>query len=238
MPFKKGLIPHNKGKKLNKTTGEFGSTVVYLKICPACGKEISTKRESQVYCNLSCYAKSEKLKDFAKESQMIKNNRIKKYHLGFKHSAETKQKILNHPRRYSFPKGNKNPGFNKSKETIKKIKEKRLFQKILKEDTKPERIIQELLKDLGVAFIKHKAIQDIEHKYQCDIFIEPNIVLECDGDYFHNYPLGREIDRIRTKELEEKGYKLLRFWEHEIKNNLGLCKNKIMETINEKREIS
>lgn len=230
MPFKKGMIPHNKGK----CKEELAEAKSFTKTCPYCKKIIKTKRENQIYCNIGCYSHSEKLKIMSRESDMIKNNTVKKYHLGHRHSELTKAKILNHPRRYSFPKGDKNPGFLKSKETIGKIKEKRLFQKILKRDTKPEVAIQNLLKELNIEFIKHKPITDIDHKYQCDIFIDPKIIIECDGDYFHNYPLGREIDKIRTKELTDKGYKVVRLWEHDIKINSGFCKNKILEAINEK----
>jgi len=44
-----------------------------------------------------------------------------------------------------------------------------------------------------------------------------NLVIECDGDYWHKYPTGNELDHIRTKELLEKGFKVLRLWERDIK---------------------
>ena len=57
----------------------------------------------------------------------------------------------------------------------------------------------------------------IEHGYQCDILIPSmNLVIECDGNYWHKYPIGLEKDHIRTKELLEKGFKILRLWESEI----------------------
>ena len=57
----------------------------------------------------------------------------------------------------------------------------------------------------------------IEHGYQCDIFIPSlNMVIECDGIYWHKYPTGKEIDHIRTQELIDNGFKVLRLWEHEI----------------------
>ncbi len=227
MLFKEGMIPHNKGKK--KCQWKKGK--LYTLICPVCNTKIKTKRRNQKYCNILCYAKSEKLREFARNSKMIKNNHVAKYHKGHKHSEETKAKIMNHPNRFSFPKGDKNPGVNKSPSTILKIKEKRLYQKILKKDTKPEIIIQTLLKNLGIEFTKHKPITQIKHKYQCDIFIHPNFIIECDGDYYHNYPSGREIDRIRTEELREEGFKILRLWEHQIHNNLDFCKNKILEAL-------
>ncbi|KKK87311.1 hypothetical protein LCGC14_2754500 [marine sediment metagenome] len=60
-------------------------------------------------------------------------------------------------------------------------------------------------------------MKDIKHGYQCDILIPAmDLVIECDGDYWHKYPCGTEIDNIRTKELIEKGFKVLRLWEREI----------------------
>ena len=57
-----------------------------------------------------------------------------------------------------------------------------------------------------------------------------NLVIECDGDYWHKYPVGLERDHIRTKELIEKGFKVLRLWEFEIKSmNINDFKNKLKE---------
>jgi very-short-patch-repair endonuclease len=67
-------------------------------------------------------------------------------------------------------------------------------------------------------FYTHQYMSNIEHSYQCDIFIpSKNMIIECDGDYWHNYPVGRPIDHIRTQELEGKNYKVLRLWERDIK---------------------
>ena len=61
-------------------------------------------------------------------------------------------------------------------------------------------------------------MKEIEHGYQCDILVPSmNLVIECDGDYWHKYPIGREIDNIRTSELLDKGFKVLRLWEREIR---------------------
>jgi very-short-patch-repair endonuclease len=87
-----------------------------------------------------------------------------------------------------------------------------------KKDTSIEIKIQNFLKQLGISFMTHQYMKDIEHGYQCDIFIPSmNLVIECDGNYWHKYPTGNEIDHVRTKELIEKGFKVLRLWEFEIK---------------------
>jgi len=64
-----------------------------------------------------------------------------------------------------------------------------------------------------------------------------NLVIECDGDYWHKYPTGLEKDHIRTKELIEKGFKVLRLWEREIKTiELNDFKNKLRQIENRWKE--
>jgi len=105
------------------------------------------------------------------------------------------------------------------KEHIKeKIRDFRKTQVLPIKDTKIEVKIQNFLKQLNIEFFTHQHIKEIEHSYQCDILIPSmNLVIECDGDYWHKYPIGKDIDHIRTKELIEKGFKILRLWEREIK---------------------
>jgi len=95
-------------------------------------------------------------------------------------------------------------------------------------DTKIEVKIQNYLKELGIEFLTHQYM-NINHGYKCDILIPIlNMVIECDGVYWHKYPVGTERDHIRTKELIEKGFKVLRLWEYDINRmNLKEFKNRI-----------
>lgn len=103
-------------------------------------------------------------------------------------------------------------------ETKEKYKEKRKNWVCPKKDTSIEVKIQNFLKELGIEFFTHQHMKEIKHGYQCDIFIPSmNMVIECDGDYWHKYPTGTEIDHIHTKELIEQGFKVLRLWEFEIR---------------------
>lgn len=108
---------------------------------------------------------------------------------------------------------------NNAKKTSDTLKEMRRRGDLItpKKDTSIEVKIQNYLKQLGMEFFTHQYI-DINHGYQCDILIPSmDLVIECDGDYWHKYPVGNDIDHIRTKELLEKGFKVLRLWECEIK---------------------
>ncbi len=99
-----------------------------------------------------------------------------------------------------------------------KLRETRKKQITPTKDTSIEVKIQDYLKKLNVDFFTHQYMKDIKHGYQCDIFIPVmDLIIECDGDYWHKYPIGRDIDNIRTKELIDKGFKVLRLWEREIK---------------------
>ncbi len=103
-------------------------------------------------------------------------------------------------------------------EAIVKFTERRKYIKLPKKDSTIEVKIQNYLKQLGIDFFTHQYMKEIEHGYQCDILIPSiNLVIECDGDYWHKYPVGLERDHIRTKELIEKGFKVLRLWECEIR---------------------
>jgi G:T-mismatch repair DNA endonuclease (very short patch repair protein) len=89
-------------------------------------------------------------------------------------------------------------------------------------DTSIEVKIQNFLKQLNIEFLTHQYIKDIEHGYQCDILIpvqegiNKKTIIECFGNYWHKYPLSREIDIQRCNELREQGWRVLVFWENEI----------------------
>jgi G:T-mismatch repair DNA endonuclease (very short patch repair protein) len=108
-------------------------------------------------------------------------------------------------------------------ETINKIKEARAKQIFPIKDTGIEIKIQNYLKQLNINFFAHQYIKDIEHGYQCDILIPvqegviKKTIIECFGNYWHKYPQGREVDIQRCNELREQGWRVLVFWENEIK---------------------
>lgn len=141
-------------------------------------------------------------------------------HLSEKHKINLSE---SHKDQISWCKGKKLSDEHKNK--LKIARSKRI---IPIKDTSIEVKIQNFLKFMGIEFFTHQCMS-IEHSYQCDIFIPSmNLVIECDGDYWHKYPIGRDIDKIRTKELIEKGFKVFRLWECEIKKmNVSIFKNRL-----------
>src|SRR3990170_1557783 len=49
-----------------------------------------------------------------------------------------------------------------------------------------------------------------------DFFIEPNICIFVDGNFWHNYPNGTEKDHRQEMWLKDNGFIVIRFWSHEI----------------------
>jgi len=77
------------------------------------------------------------------------------------------------------------------------------------------------------------------------VFIKKEIIVFVDGCFWHGCPKcghvpktnnsywGAKLDRNKARDkknnriLRKEGYKVLRFWEHDIKNNLTKCINRL-----------
>lgn len=60
--------------------------------------------------------------------------------------------------------------------------------------------------------------------------LEKKLVIEIDGGH-HNEPEQIHKDLIRQKFIESQGYKVLRFWNNEIYENLDGVIEKILDSI-------
>lgn len=119
-------------------------------------------------------------------------------------------------------------GKRHSEEAKAKIREARLKQVFPAQDTSIEVAMQSELRRRGINFDTHVSLLG---KYQIDIFIDPNIVVECKGDYWHSKEFKNgEVwarDCRREQELEEAGYSVYSFWGHEIRASPEHCVDKI-----------
>lgn len=145
-------------------------------------------------------------------------------------------------------KGDKNPAKRpevrkKISETMKKNPNRYWLEKHLSEETK-EKIRRNHPRN-------YPKISSIEIKFQnalteenvkgwipqfpfqitlIDIaFPEKKIAIYIDGDYWHNLPNYKIRDLKINKFLVENGWKVIRFWEFEINNNIKDCINIIKE---------
>ncbi len=152
-------------------------------------------------------------------------------------TEETDERVRKYAKVHKLPEMRE-----KARERMKKIRAKIIFP--LK-DTTIEVKIQNFLSKLHIEFFTHKYMSEITHSYQCDILIPvqngitQKTIIECDGCYWHGCPICknkihknieeiRKLDKLRTKELIEKEFRVIRLWEHEIKKlDLNKLKQKI-----------
>lgn len=87
-------------------------------------------------------------------------------------------------------------------------------------NTDIEIIMKLKLKDENISFVHSKRIGKF-----CVDFLIKDIIVECDGEYWHNRPGDKAKDFIRDNYLINKGYTVLRFSEYNIKNNIKTCIN-------------
>ncbi len=100
-----------------------------------------------------------------------------------------------------------------------------------KNSTEAEKLLWQVLrnKQLGVQFRRQHAIDIFIADFIC---IAYKLIVEADGDY-HNTPEQEEYDQQRTYMLENLGYKILRFTNDEIINNISQVVNTIKKAIAE-----
>lgn len=92
--------------------------------------------------------------------------------------------------------------------------------------------IQQILTAEKIDFIPQYYVADIENKYLADIYI-PNkkIIIEIDGEYWHNQENRKELDEKRTKQMTEKGYTVIRITDKEIEKTYEQIKKELLEKI-------
>lgn len=126
------------------------------------------------------------------------------------------------------------------------------MSKIRGKNSKPEMLLRKALWAKNIRFRVHKK----------DLLGRPDIVIEkyklvifVDGDFWHGHQwpkikpktnqnfwwpkIERNIqrDQFVNEKLTELGYTVMRFWEHEVKNNLTACVNQVLLFIEASRTI-
>ena len=142
------------------------------------------------------------------------------------------------------------PRFNEANGFYTTAKRSELMGKIKSQGTTPEQKIRKFLWSVGVRYRKNvkglPGTPDIViSKYKLIIFI--------DGDLWHGYnwnekkmrlksnrkfwvpKIERNIQRDKEHNLfyKKNGWRVMRFWEHEIKKEYSVCVNRILEYIEE-----
>jgi DNA mismatch endonuclease (patch repair protein) len=118
----------------------------------------------------------------------------------------------------------------------KELKIRKMCSGIKRTRTGIEIKLEKFLNEMNINFISQKHIKLQKYHTDVDAFIEPNICIYADGCYHHaceihhpnsKFIYKRDTDIKQTKQLEELGYVVLRFWGHEINKEPEKVKDKI-----------
>lgn len=110
----------------------------------------------------------------------------------------------------------------RTKETKEKIRKWQIINPNRKfSNTKIEQKIAIELNNRKIAYQQNLGILNIAN---VDFFLPVhNIIIECDGDYWHNRPGAQENDKRKTRLLRRHGFAVYRFWERDINNSPERC---------------
>jgi very-short-patch-repair endonuclease len=109
-----------------------------------------------------------------------------------------------------------------SVEIVKAVREQR------RQSTPAEQKLWQALRGRRLAGLKFRR-QHAIGRFILDLFcVEHQLAVEV-GDGIHTAPRRTEYDAARSKFLEERGLRVLRFWNEEVEKNLDHVLNKIVE---------
>jgi len=211
--------------------------------CKCCMCENVTKKQGNKHeptCSINCLSKLRKkiysgrvgIRHTDETRKRLSNSQILRLQnplncpfYGKIHSLNSKNKISKTRIVRGVAKGEKNPMYGKTHtpEAIEKIFSHRKMNKL-------EKIVANLLDREKIPYKFQFFINKngICKSYDFKL-LNNNIILEIDGDFWHGNPntknhyiKSNEIninDTLKEKIATENGYKILRFWESDIKNN-------------------
>ena len=274
--FKKGDVSHNKGKKATeeekkKMSESMNRPEVRKKLSeskmgaknPMFGKPSHNRGKSPSLETLKRMSESQKQvkRFYSKEEREIRSKRAKEWFAihgsnrkGIKDTPETfkkkslaqkgKKKSKEHKEKIALA----NMGKIRTHEARAKISAARAKQKFPYRDTKIELITQSILEENNIIFKKHKNYKLSESNHQADITIEPDKIIEVNGDYWHFNPkiyhaestqklrnqsiLVKEkwaYDKYVIEGMQSQGYRVLVVWESELKKELAKTTKKILK---------
>lgn len=152
-----------------------------------------------------------------------------------------KKKSLEHRKNLSIAQQNKAPD-SWSTRLKKSLSHSKSDIKYPFKNTVIEKIFSKALQLNNIQYKEDKIFKIGNKHHRVDFFIEPNIVIECDGCYWHGCKqcntkkqLKSEVpqtqikrDPIVNSELKKQGLNVFRFWEHEIKTDVQKCIEEVM----------
>lgn len=161
-------------------------------------------------------------------SEALKGNKLR---LGIRHTEEAKERISSTMKNIRGKASEKvryrkiwNSFSEEKKHKITFNSVKAMHKK--KKDTTIELMIKDVIEKNNFKYEREKSIG----KYRCDFYLpEYNLIVECDGDYWHSLPEVAARDIKKDHFLTEKGYKIARIKECEIRENASFYLEKAIK---------
>ena len=217
-----------------------------IRICPICGTEFDvTKKSTKRLCSPSCQKEWQKLQVGEKNPRYCRKEVAcevcgKKYTVK-KYKTENGQHLFcsTKCRQYWYANIFSQQEWWKEKSRNRALKN--LENGNIDRNTKLQRIINEMLKDMNVMFVNEK----IFDFYAADNYlIDENLIIEVMGDFWHCNPTKPfkkvypvQIKRIKGDKTKHDyirdrfGIEILYLWEDDIYNHPYLCRRLIKEYI-------
>lgn len=238
---------YKKGNPLKTKTGIYCSRKCFIKTkktgklikCKTCDKEVYKqacflKKNKNLFCNIKCAQKYQKRNQIEFICKICKN----KFKLS-KSRVQQREQDKNEVLYCSWEcrlKDKEHMKLNSIRGNLAQFYKRGL--------NKLELEGRNILINLGLELNKDFKEQVlIKNKFLVDIYIKnKNLIIQWDGDYWHGNPNLYNIfskhqikrkgnDKGQNKYLEKCGYKILRFWEFDIKNNKGVVIENIKRAI-------
>lgn len=203
-PFRKGQVPWNKG---------------------------ITGKDSHMYGRRHTLGKQAWNRGLTRS----KDGRVAQPWLGKARSEETKRKISNsHKKSGHMPpkevraRGKKHPNYGKPIMALSLLRLGALNSRkklALRNPTNIEIVVDKFLSGSGVDY---ESQRPIDNRYLVDFFVpSKNLVIECDGEYWHSLAGTRKKDALENAYLKKQGYNLIRISERDILN--GMYEEKLLK---------
>lgn len=94
----------------------------------------------------------------------------------------------------------------------------------------PTSIEQAMMDALDVAGIEYVYQYPVGDKFVCDLYIpDGDLIVECDGIYWHSTPLARRRDKSKDAYLAACGFQVLRFTGDQIRADTDECLDAILD---------
>lgn len=131
---------------------------------------------------------------------------------------EVKNKISNSLKQFYETDEGKERLKQMSKETSERIANGILCTPC--QNTSIEIKVEEELIFYGIRYLKQKVICNGKRNFVLDFYIPSlKLVIECNGDYWHNLPERKQRDKELKEYVESTGRKIIFIWEHEINDD-------------------